>query len=155
MFRFPLSLIIDKQLQPHSYSVRPLYLFITHSIYNTENSGWKKTLKQWRSEDKCLPRSAIKMPPFPPLKLLTEFKMNVNKVSCLDIRNRKAYWISITMKHSHTELYFVFHCWKEIKYCFSAGRHISHHYSSYFFCFLCICIHGPGILCQTFVPVGL
>jgi len=36
----------------------------------------------------------------------------------------------------------------------SGCRHLSHHYSSYFFCFLYICIYEPSSFCQNFFPVG-
>ena len=56
--------------------------------------------------------------------------------------------MNITIKHSQTEKDFV------MSLGFSACRHRSHHYSSYFICSLHICICGPGIFRQVFLPVG-
>jgi len=42
MFKFFLLLTNDKQFQPVSHSVRLLYVFSAHCIWDSGNRGWKR-----------------------------------------------------------------------------------------------------------------
>ena len=111
----------------------------------------RRSLSQWRRTAKCRPWPTTKLSPFPSLKF-----------ACKNLKWKKTMFraylkikglINHREKHNQTLTNWKGSCFSLsiMSLAFSACRHLSHHYSSYNFCFLHI--YWLGVFREKFFPI--